>query len=105
MRPYVLNRMGRALVASGIVYTATEQVNILPIAVTEFVSVGYEISYILPYFGNILWLILLFPNITNVYSDVFLYKKKEDNLQEQKYIILCILSYLYFYVASNYYIF
>lgn len=105
MRPYVLNRMGRALVASGIAYTATEQINIFPVAVTEIVSVVYEISYIFPYFGNILWLILLFPNITNVYSDVFLYKKKEDNLQEQKYISLFILSYLSFYIASNYDIF
>jgi hypothetical protein len=63
MKLYILNRMGRALAASGIAYTATEQLNILPVAATEIASVVYEIYYILPYFGNIFWLILLFPNI------------------------------------------
>ena len=63
MKPYALNRVGRALFASGIAYTATDKLSILPTAFTEMSSFAYEMYYILPYFGNIMWLTLLFPNI------------------------------------------
>tara|TARA_B100001989_G_scaffold252038_1_gene232887 strand:+ start:989 stop:1285 length:297 start_codon:yes stop_codon:yes gene_type:complete len=88
MKPYILNRVGRALVAGGITYTATEQINILPVAVTEIMSVTYEINYILPYFGNIIWLVILSPIIPDVYNDVFFFENKTKQLQERIYLFL-----------------
>ena len=41
MKPYALNRVGRALFASGIAYTATDKLSILPTAFTEMSSFAY----------------------------------------------------------------
>ena len=90
MKPYALNRVGRALFASGIAYTATDKLSILPTAFTEMSSFAYEMYYILPYFGNIMWLTLLFPNILKVYNDVFFYNKKKNSLKERKLLFVLI---------------
>ena len=46
--------------------------------------------YILPYFGNIMWLTLLFPNILKVYNVFFFYNKKKNSLKERKLLFVLI---------------
>lgn len=93
MKSYILNRAGRALVASGIAYTATEQIDVLPVAATEIASVVCEINYFIPLFGDFLWLILLYPTRCKVYNEFFSEKKSEHAQERTGLLVLltCIV--------------
>ena len=88
MKSYILNRIGRAAVATGIAYTATEKIDVLPVAITEITSVVYELNYILPYFGNTIWLIILYPIIPDVYNNVFFFENESKQSRERIFLFL-----------------
>ena len=49
----------------------TDNTAIASVAVSEIASVLSELWTILPYFGNIIWMILLFPSVFKIYGDLF----------------------------------
>ena len=94
--PNVHVRLSRAGFATLGTYTLTNDWNVTPIAISEIASVTSEIVAILPSFGSILWMLLLFPTFTRVYYDVIIYntsQKQEKEINILKYCS-CMLVFI-----------
>lgn len=81
--PNIQLRLGRASVAVLGTHVFTETWDMTPslIAFSELASVSSEIVAILPYFGNMIWMLLLFPTFSTVYYEIIMSScnKKQKN--------------------------
>ena len=89
-RPCV--RLGRGIAAAlgTNIITETWDNTIGLVAISEIVSVASELWSILPYFGNIMWMILLFPTIFTVYSDLF-WNINSKRQEKELVMLLCFI--------------
>lgn len=53
--------------------TNDPNLSLAAVAVSEVGSVAVDVIHILPLFGNLFWLIMLFPVVVQTYKDVYMY--------------------------------
>lgn len=88
-------RLSRAGFATLGTYTLTNDWDVTPIAISEITSVTSEIVTILPYFGSILWMLLLFPTFTRVYYDVIIHNASQNQEKEINILKYCSCMLLF----------
>ena len=86
--PYALVRLGRGVVAATASTLLTgDHVHITEaIALSESVSAVSDIACMMPYFGNALWMLMLWPSFTSMYHELYLFNMKERHLREWRLI-------------------
>lgn len=65
---------------------------------TEVCTAIVEVTRITPYIGNIILMIVLFPTLYSIYTEIVLFKFQSSHKTELKYImmILCLQIHLAF---------
>lgn len=88
LSPNVQLRLGRAGVAVLGTHAVTGTWDMTPsmIALSEVASVSSEIMAMIPYFGNMLWMIIFFPTFSNVYKEIIM--NNYDEKQKKEIILL-----------------
>lgn len=91
IHPHLQVRIARASVATFSTFIATNTWDVAPIVVSEVVSVTSELISLIPFFGNIMWMIFLFPTFSTVYYDVIIHgmhaKQMRELLQLQRLML------------------
>ena len=100
--PYPLVRLGRGLVAVTAVRVAVGDYADAPIvlATSETLSVAYDLVNILPFFGNMLWMVLLLPTWTQIYCDCYLYLKRESHRREFRRLVVVYTAMMLYLAVS-----
>ena len=93
---YIALRAGRAASVASAAAVVTNNVDaaIPAVAISELFSVGSDVAAILPLFGNVFWLVLLFPHAIHMYTDVYLFNARERHRMELSRVGPCALLLL-----------
>ncbi len=94
--PYALVRIGRGFAGAAAVtlVTGDSGAALGAIALTESVSAAVDLVGILPYFGNMFWLVMLWPSFTSMYHQTYLFNMRERHRAEFKSIVPVLLVLL-----------
>ena len=61
------------------------------LALSETLSATSDIVGILPYFGNMIWLLALWPTFTSIYHEVYLFNMDEKHTKELKFLAIALV--------------
>lgn len=92
---YPLLRGGRAAVAASVVHLCLPDGNwpVAAAAMAEVASTTEALSVLIPFVGNVFWILVLFPVATRVYTGVYLAAYSREHARELALLAL-ILSLL-----------
>lgn len=97
MRIYPLVRINRALASSLIVHQLSHSLDytVHSVALSETASFVFDIIKFIPYFGNIFWLLMLFPKLFEMYNDVYFVSNEQKLVKEFTLIGLVIVTIIF----------
>ena len=90
-------RINRAIASSLLVHKLSHSwdYTVHSVAISETASLAFDIIELMPYFGNIFLLIMLFPKLFRIYNDTYFLSNEQKLVKEFAFISLLIATTIF----------